>query len=206
LRSRQVAAALFLGLGLPLAERSGAEVYLSQREALEQAFPDASRVEAETRVLDDARARAVESRAKARLETRLITVHTAFDAEGAVLGYAFIDVHPVRTLPEAFLVVLTPDGRVRSLRLLAFYEPPEYAAPERWLRLFLERDLDPSLRLGGAIHSIAGSTLTSRAVTSSVRRSLALYEVLLREDAPPVAAEGGEDGGGRTLEPTAGGR
>ena len=39
---------------------------------------------------------------------------------GRVLGYAVIDVHNVRTLPEAFMVVLSPEGEVRSLRLLAF--------------------------------------------------------------------------------------
>ena len=183
---------LILGLGTLFATGSGAEVFLSQREALEQAFPDADAIEKRTIVVDDASAEAIEQRARARLESRLITVHTGVK-DGEPLGYAFIDVHPVRTLPEAFLIVVSPDGRVRQLKLLAFYEPPEYAPSERWLRLFDGRELDGRLSLGGEIHTIAGSTLSSRAVTDSVRRSLAAWEVLLVEAVADNAAEGGAE-------------
>ena len=101
------------------------------------------------------------------------------------MGYAIIDVHTVRTFPEAFLVVLDPQGRVVSTRILAFYEPPEYMPPERWLAQFDGRVLEPSLSLGGSIHGISGSTLSSRAVTTGVRRALALYHTFL--PIPPVA-------------------
>jgi hypothetical protein len=90
----------------------------------------------------------------------------------------------VRTHQEALLVVLAPDGRVRSLRVLAFYEPEEYLAPQRWLDRLLGRALDDRLRLGGDVHGIAGATLSSRAVTDAVRRSLALFEVLVPPAAP----------------------
>ncbi len=177
-------------------------MFLSQREALEQAFPDADRIEQQTYLLDDAQAEAISKLARSRLESRLIKIHTGRRGD-EILGHAFIDVHRVRTLPEAFLVVLTPEGKVRSLRLLAFYEPPEYAPPERWLRLFDDKRLDPALKIGGDIHVIAGSTLSSRAVTDSVRRSLAAFEVLVRRDPavavrePPAAGKVGGGGGGR---------
>jgi Na+-translocating ferredoxin:NAD+ oxidoreductase RnfG subunit len=95
----------------------------------------------------------------------------------------------VRTHQEALLVVLTPGGRVRSLRVLAFYEPEEYLAPQRWLGQMEGRALDDRLRLGGDLHGIAGATLSSRAVTDAVRRSLALFEVLAAS-APPSPAPG----------------
>ena len=56
--------------------------------------------------------------------------------DSELLGYAFIDVHQVRTLPEAFLVVLSPEGRVRSLRVVAFHEPLEYMPGGRWYEQF----------------------------------------------------------------------
>ena len=168
---------------------SGAEarVYFSRVEALELAFPDADRVESETVVLDDAQARAVQALAREKLESRLVTLFKGV-RQGEVLGYAFIDVHTVRTLPEAFLIVLSPDGEVRSLRVLAFYEPEEYLPHERWLEQFDQRRLAPALRLGGEIHGIAGSTLSARAVTGGVRRSLALFEVLVRSGGAAPAA------------------
>jgi len=168
-----------------------ARVYLSKTEALEVAFPGADRVESETFILGEDQARAVESLARAPLDDRVITVHRGVFG-GEVTAWALIDVHTVRTLPEAFLIVISPEGEVRSLRLLAFYEPPEYAPHRRWLSQFDDEALSDDLRLGKGIHAIGGSTLSSRAVTSAVRRALALWKVL-------IAGEAGDG-----AEPTAG--
>ena len=186
---RSSGAALLLGLAAALAPLgAGAEAFVSKREALEQAFPGADRIDSRTVVLDDRQARAVEAKAASPLETRLATVHTAVK-DGAILGFAFIDVHTVRTQPEAFLVVLDAEGRVAQTRILAFYEPRDYLPPERWLAQFHARGLDAGLSLDGDIHGIAGATLSSRAVTRGVRRSLALYDVLVasRPPARPIA-------------------
>jgi hypothetical protein len=169
-----------LGLGLVgFATAAEAKVFLSRSEAIELAFPDADRVESRNFVLDDEQARAVESRAHSELPSRLVTIYTGWKQD-RVLGHALIDVHTVRTLPEAFLVVISPQGEVRTLRLLAFYEPQEYQPPERWLAQFDHERLSEDLRIQGRIHGIAGSTLSARAVTGGVRRALALYEVLVQ--------------------------
>ncbi len=195
LRSRATVLSL---LALLAALPAAGEVFLSQREALALAFPDADRIEKRSVVLDDAQAEAVEKLSGAPLESRLVTLHHGY--RGAELvGHALIDVHTVRTLPEAFLVVLTPEGRVAALRMLAFYEPAEFKPPARFLAQFDARSLDSELRLGGAIHGIAGSSLSARAVTTGVRRSLALYQVLVRGEADALAAApaSGSSPGGR---------
>jgi Na+-translocating ferredoxin:NAD+ oxidoreductase RnfG subunit len=181
LRSRLLGAAL---LCLATAAPAGAKVFYSQEEALELAFPDAERVEKRSELLDDARAAEVQRLAQAELPSRLVTFYTAYRDE-KVVGHAVIEIHTVRTQPEAFLVVISPEGRVRSIRVLAFYEPQEYLPSERWFRQFEGRALDEKLRLEGEIHGVAGSTLSSRAVTAGVRRALALYQVLA---APPQEA------------------
>ena len=178
LRSSLLALAVGLCLGaLPLAAKG--KVYYSKSEALDSAFPDADRVESRTIVLSDEQATAIESLAKAKLETRLITVYTGV-TNNEIVGYAFIDIHTVRTLPEAFLIVLSPEGEIQSLRVLAFYEPEEYLPTERWLAQFDHRVLDSELRLGGEIHGIAGSTLSARSVTAGVRRSLAIFQLVVK--------------------------
>lgn len=183
--SRRVAAALAFALAAAGSAPAAARVFYSQEEALELAFPEADRVDKRTELLDDALAARVEAKARAALPSRLVKLYTGWKG-GAVQGYALIDVHTVRTHQEALLVVLTPDGRVRSLRVLAFYEPEEYLAPQRWLDRLEGRALDDRLRLGGEVHGIAGATLSSRAVTDAVRRSLALFEVLVAPTAPPA--------------------
>lgn len=178
LRSSLLALAVGLCLGaLPLAAKG--KVYYSKSEALDSAFPGADRVDSRTIVLNDEEASAIQSLAKAKLETRLITVYTGVK-DGEIVGYAFIDIHNVRTLPEAFLIVLSPEGEIESLQVLAFYEPEEYLPSEGWLAQFDRRVLDDQLRLGGEIHGIAGSTLSARAVTDGVRRSLAIFELIVK--------------------------
>ncbi|UCE86082.1 MAG: FMN-binding protein, partial [Deltaproteobacteria bacterium] len=144
------------------------------------AFPSADRVESRTVVLDETQVRRIESLAGAALQTKLVTIHTGF-AGDEPLGYAFIDVHVVRTLYEALLVVVTPQGAVGSLRILAFHEPEEYMPSERWMAQFRDRTLKDDLKVRRGIHGIAGSTLSARAVSAGVRRALALYAVLIRD-------------------------
>jgi hypothetical protein len=174
---------------------AGAVVFLSRSEAVAQAFPAADRVDERSYALDDGQAREVEGRSGARLDSRLVTLYTGL-REGKVTGYALIDVHTVRTQPEAFMVVISPDGRVRDVRMLAFYEPREYLPSDRWLEQFRNEPLSPELSLRGKVHAIAGSTLSSRAVTGGVRRALALYAVLVRDAGragapPPRPSPGG---------------
>jgi Na+-translocating ferredoxin:NAD+ oxidoreductase RnfG subunit len=166
-----------------LAAPATGKVFLSRSEALAQAFPDAERVESRTFVLTDAQAERVESLAGAPLDSRLVAIYTATGASG-VLGHALIDVHQVRSMAQGLLVVLAPGGEIRNLRLLAFHEPEEYAPSARWLEQFQGQRLSDRLRLGGDVHGIAGSTLTSRAVTEAVRRAAAFYQVLLDSDTP----------------------
>jgi hypothetical protein len=183
LPSRLIALAALVGLAA--AGAAGAKVYQSRESAIASAFPDAERVEKRSVLLDDAQAARVEALSGGRLDTRLVTLHTGLRA-GHVLGHALIDVHTVRTLPEAVLVVLTPEGTVRSLRVIAFHEPEEYLPGERWLSQFEGHGLEASLRLHGDIHGVAGATLSSQAVTLAVRRALALFQVLVA----PAGAQG----------------
>lgn len=178
--------ALAIGVVVVLASLVGAAeaaVFYSRSEALELAFPGADRVDDETHILADEQFERVQALARSPLESRLVKVYTGYRG-GELMGYAFIDVHNVRTLPEAFLVVLGPEGEVRALRVLAFHEPLEYKPADRWYRQFEAKSLAAPLRLGGDVHGIVGATLSARATTRGVRRALALYEVVVRKDAP----------------------
>ena len=112
-----------------------AKVFYSRQEALDLAFPEADRVEKRTFILTPEQTGRIEERSRSPLETKLVTVYTGWK-DGRVVGYAHIDVHTVRTKPEAFLVVLDAEGIVRSVRVLAFYEPQEYRPTGRWYQQF----------------------------------------------------------------------
>jgi hypothetical protein len=163
---------------LLVATAAAATVFHSRDEALRLAFPDADRTQARDFFLTPEQRAEIESRARARLESNLLTVYVGYRGE-QVIGYAVLDTHVVRTLPETFLIVLTPGGTVAATHLLAFYEPLEYAPSARWLEQFRGQGLGDDLQVGRRIAAITGSTLTSRAVAGSVRRALAIHAVLL---------------------------
>ncbi|GJM45085.1 MAG: FMN-binding protein [Gemmatimonadota bacterium] len=181
-----VAATLVLATAL-LAPPASAEVYHSRESALRLAFPGADEIVPHDLTLTALEADEVASRAGARLASRLVTVYEG-RAQGSTLGWAFLDTHPVRSLPETLLLVVTPQGRVAATHLLAFHEPEEYKASPRWFAQFSGHGLDPDLALGKGVSGIAGSTLTARAVTASVRRMLAVWQVKLSGAAPPDTA------------------
>jgi Na+-translocating ferredoxin:NAD+ oxidoreductase RnfG subunit len=174
--------ACLLAAALLFASGAHGEVFANANDAIAAAFPGA-RVEKRAVLLNDPQVAAVERRAQSKLESHVATLYTAWQGD-RVLGYAFVDVHQVRTLPEALLVVISPAGRVVQTRMLAFHEPQDYLPPARWLKQFDRRTLEPSLKVGGTVHGIAGATLSTRAVTNGVRRALALYEVLAPAPAP----------------------
>ena len=118
------AGGLALALLGPLVPEADAKVFHSQEEALELAFPDADRIDSQTYILTGSQKQAIVKLARSDLESELVTLFSGW-RDGALLGHALIDVHTVRTQPEAFMVVLTPEGEVRSLQVLAFHEPPD---------------------------------------------------------------------------------
>jgi Na+-translocating ferredoxin:NAD+ oxidoreductase RnfG subunit len=164
------------------ASRAHAKVFLAKDEALALAFPGAEHVEERTFILTDAQKAEVERRAHAPLESQLWTIYVGWK-DGAVQGYAIIDTHTVRTLPETFMAVLDPKGTLRKVEILAFHEPPEYLPTDRWVAQFTGRGLDDDLKIGGAVQGITGATLSAQAMTAGVRRVLALFAVLVPEAA-----------------------
>ncbi|MDH4017305.1 MAG: FMN-binding protein [Actinomycetota bacterium] len=173
-----IASIVFVGVvtAPPVAE---AKVFAGRKDALSEAFPTALRIDEKTHVLNDELAARCEQHARARLESRLVTMYTAWGQEG-VLGYAHISIHNVRTKPEALLIVLTPAGEVRSVRILAFHEPLDYLPAGRWYEQFAGTTQSAPLRVGRDIHGVVGSTLSARAASEAVRHALAFYDLLVR--------------------------
>ncbi len=180
LLSTQVLAVLAGVAALLCSGTAEALVFHSREEALQLAFPAADRIETQTFFLTDQQRDLVQARSGAPVDSKLATFHVGY-ADDSVLGYARIETHIVRTAAETLLVVVSPDGTLQKLLVLAFYEPAEYLPAERWLEQFRQRRLSPALRLQQDIHGIVGSTLTAQAVTQSVRKVLALFQVLIQD-------------------------
>lgn len=156
-----------------------AKVFASQQEALAESFPTASRIDRRTVILRKKDAAKIAAITHEEVQAKVVVLHSAYK-DDELLGYAHIDVHNVRTKPEALMIVLTPDGTVRSVRMLAFHEPLDYMPTDRWYAQFVGKTNQDGLRVGGDVHGVVGATLSARAAADGVRRMLAYWEVLLR--------------------------
>ena len=96
----------------------------------------------------------------------------------SLVGTAYLDTHPVRSQMETILIVINREGRVGAVEVLAFNEPDDYLPPPRWLDRFDGKVLSRDLKPGLAVPSLSGATLTARAVSAAVRRTLALHAFL----------------------------
>lgn len=156
---------------------------MTKDEALRRFFPQGTQVERKTVFLTPQQVQQIEARAKARVESRVVTYYVGKQHQ-TVVGYAFFETHVVRTMPETFLLIVTPSGVVQTVEILAFYEPEDYLPPQRWLGLFRNRVLDDDLWVKRGIQAISGATLSAQSITSGVRRLLATFHIAVpKEDA-----------------------
>jgi Na+-translocating ferredoxin:NAD+ oxidoreductase RnfG subunit len=156
--------------------------YMTRSQALDLAFPAADRVETVNLYLDQEQVGEVERLTGSMLKSPIYTFYQGW-AGDQVVGYATIEAATVRTHPETVMVVLTPQGQVRFVEVLAFFEPEEYLPSKRWLAQFVGQELSGNLRVGGEIQGITGATLSAQAITRQVRKVTALLGLLLKEQA-----------------------
>lgn len=155
---------------------SRAKTFATQSEALARAFPSAT-VERVTAVLSPADLARVAELSGEQPASALVYPYRAY-RDGRLVGTAYFDVHKVRTLPATVMILVGADGRLGRVEVLAFNEPQEYMASDRWNAQFNGRALDDNLQIKRDISGIAGATLTARATTRAVRRILAVHQVL----------------------------
>lgn len=161
------------------------KVLLTGDEALHLAFPHCTLTHRPIYLTAGELAQA-ESLAGEAIPSAVVHPYVAA-GDSAEAGTAYFDTHRVRTLPETLLIVLTRDGRVRRVEVLAFDEPATYLARGPWLAQFEGQALDDQLALKRDIRALAGATLTARATLAAVRRVLAVHRVIAPRLTSPAA-------------------
>ncbi len=176
---------LLIALALLAAATTHAQVLSTQTEALARAFPNAPKIQRRTLFLTEEQTQAVAKLAQTKVESKLVTFYVDSTGTGPT-GFAFFDKNMVRTKEEILMIVLNLDGSIRTVEILAFYEPLDYLPPPRWLKLFQAKFLSADLWPNRDLHAITGATLSVHAVTFSVRKILATYQVALAPSAKTV--------------------
>lgn len=162
---------------LPAPREVRAGVYKTQKQALAEAFPGGG-VERKTVFLSAEQAQAVEKRARARLESKVVSYYVGLDAQGNLGGTAYFDTHLIRSMTETVLILIDREGKLGRVEILAFHEPEDYKLGDGWIERFRGKDLDADLAPGRGLVRVTGATLSAEALAAAVRRTLALHALV----------------------------
>jgi len=157
-----------------------AKLLLSPFDAMKLNFGENARVEKKNILLSTKEAKAIQDLAKTKLNTKIYRIFRAYQ-EDKLLGYGILVLHKVRSKDTAVLSIITPDGLLKTIEIIAFNEPVEYIPSKNWIGVFQNKTLTPSLKTGNEIPSISGSTLSARAITKATRIALSLFEVKYKD-------------------------
>ena len=124
-------------------------------------------VERTTEVLTEQECDRIAAESDVSAPGRVVFPYVARDRDGEVVGYAYFDLHRVRTLRETVMVVVRPDGTAGRVVVCAFAEPLDYVPQDTFYDQFAGHALDDDLRLRRGIDGVTGATLTCRATTDS---------------------------------------
>lgn len=155
------------------------KIFYSKKEAMELAFGEQARVEILSLFLTDGQIEEIQRRAKVKIDSALFSFYVGKQGE-KVLGYAAIETHTVRTRPETLLIVLSPEGELRHIEVLAFHEPPDYLLPANWFAQLYGKPLE-ALDFNREIQAVSGATLGSRSALAGARKVLAVFQVAVKK-------------------------
>ncbi len=158
---------------------SYAKIFYSKQEAMVLAFGEQATVKMLPLFLSKEERKRIQQLARVKLDSSLFTFYVGKKA-GKIIGYAAIESRQVRTQPETLLIVLNAQGQLIQVETLAFHEPSEYQLSTRWFTQLFNLPL-AELTTGTGIQGVSGATLSTRAAIDSVRKVLAIYQILLTE-------------------------
>ena len=157
---------------------SFATIFYSKNEAMELAFGKGTPVETLSLFPDDEQIAKIQALAKTKLESGLFSFYVS-KTQDKINRYVAIETNNVRTKPETLMIVLSADGQLQDVVTLAFHEPPEYQPPEHWYSSLFKRPL-AAMDFSQGVDGISGATLSTRSALTSIRKVMAMYEIMIK--------------------------
>ncbi len=152
---------------------------ISPIEAMQQSFGIEMKISKKNHLLSRKIAAEVQQEAKVKLTTKIYRVFKA-SKENVVTGYGVLITRKVRSKDAAVLYLITPDGILKGIEIVAFHEPSEFIPSKRWIEQFESKSAADPLRVGKDIPTISGATLSARNITESARIALSVFQHVIK--------------------------
>ncbi len=173
---KEILSCLIIALFVFYPSVSRGEVYLTKKEALKRAFPDADEIKKEQFWLDDAQRKKISKLCNQKIEDKRLVFY-AGKKSGKVIGYMTIDHYIGKTLPITFMVVLNTDGTVRDAAIMVYREPQGMEVRYKFfLKQFFGKGASSTFR---DINAITGATISVRSMIKGVQKAVSAFQVLI---------------------------
>lgn len=155
----------------PVAAR--AEMLNDPQDLLKSHFPGAD-IENQNVLLTPEEAQKVQAAVGAPVGDKVYVFFVA-KRRDRIVGYAGLTTRKVRSKDQTALYFVSPAGKLESIELVAFYEPPEYRPKKEWLDGFAGQQDPKTMKLGGQVRALSGATLTAQSFMDSAKIILAVW-------------------------------
>jgi uncharacterized protein with FMN-binding domain len=148
-------------------------------ETLQKVFPEKGSVEKKNEYLTANQIQSINSNLEYKIDEKsTLVTYFEYRENGVLQATAYIDTDVVRKETETLMVVIGADGSIRDIEVMSFHEPKDYIPPTVWKNQFRAKTSKELYRSKSTIVGITGATLTSKAVTKAVQKTLAIHHLI----------------------------
>lgn len=166
--------ALLVSLGSSPADAKGN--YFTTKTILKEFFPSSKRVTYSRFTPSSSVSKAISKRLGYPLARKSYIFYIAMTGQ-TIDGYAFIDNQQGQHQPITFAVKLSTSGTVLRQEIMVYREQRgDEVRDPRFRKQFRGKSADDSVRVGKDIDTISGATISSKAITLGVKRTLVLFD------------------------------
>jgi Na+-translocating ferredoxin:NAD+ oxidoreductase RnfG subunit len=164
---------------------------LTEEQALKEVFFSGAQLETEVKTLAGEKLKKIEERLggslvyeqqgsqSAKVQSQKKVTFYFAKKDGERKGVAIIDVQPGKWGPVTFIVAMDIQGTIKAVRVLSYQEiRGQPIARLAFVNQYRGKTVNSPLTVGKDIVGISGATISSRAATFEVKKSLVLYEEL----------------------------
>lgn len=169
---------IFVVAGVNLFSRLNAEIFFTEKEALQFIFPEVERIEIEEYFLTMQQKKLLE-------KERKIKFHPEYDRNfkfyigifnSDTIGYAYIDTVEGKWSPITYIVRISSRGKVENLAAMNISEKAGKAVKEKmFLEQYIGKSIADTLEVHKDVDAVTGATISSRALTRGVKKVLMLF-------------------------------
>jgi len=158
-----------------------AKLLINPFDALHAVYGEDVKIEKKNVLLTLAKAEVVYKQAKMKKGGKIFRTFKVIKDE-KIIAYAILISRVVRTKDAAILYMISPQGVIESVEVIAFNEPPEFTPSKKYISQFKGKTAQNTLRVGKDIPTVTGATMGARNVTDGARLALAVFDMLFKEN------------------------